>query len=315
VEYIQFLKKLKISDLVAIAVEILGSKNELEVITFNKTFESVKGISDGRYAANRTLCFLDRQPSQGVVEQVKESFIITNREIAQNLDCHRLLIVDDPRALFIDLLHRLQLSPGFSYFTSSVDEKPYIHPDSEVHAHAVIEEGVYIGTGTRIAAGCVIKQGTRIGDNVIIHENTVIGCDGIALYKAHDGRILRFPHLAGVIIEDDVEIGASCVIPRGVLTSSFIGGESVIGNLSNLGHAVKVGSNVWMSVGCLIGGNSTIGERSTFGMGVSIRDNLTIGADCSIGMGSVVVKDATDGSSLFGNPAKKMRTINAGPLR
>ena len=275
----------------------------------------VIGVSDGRRGVPYTLCFVERAPTQENIQNLKNAFVITNSATSPTLDGCPVLIVDDPRALFIDLLARLQVKPGFFCFTSLVDDAPYIHPDAKIHPRAVIEDGVYIGAGTRISACSVIKRGTYVGANVTIRENTVIGCDGIALYKAMDGRVLRFPHLAGVIIEDGVEIGASCVLPRGVMTSSKIGSETVIGNLSNLGHTVHIGRKVWMSVGCLIGGNTEIGEGSTLALGVSVRDNLLIGKKCSIGMGSVVANDLPDNSSVFGNPARRLPSINAGPDR
>lgn len=314
-EHVKFKNEMPFSDLVMIAKDIIGNSNNIEEKTGLKTLGTVVGVSDGRFAANRTLCFLDKPPKQGNIERLRESFIVTNKDIAPALGDHWLMIVDDPRALFIDLVYKVKATTGFSCFTSMVDANPNIHPEADVHPQAVIEEGVFIGAGSAIAAGCVIKRGTYIGCNVIVRENTVIGCDGIALYKANDGRVLRFPHLAGVIIEDEVEVGASCVLPRGVMTSSRIGPKTVIGNQSNVGHGVTVGRKVWISVGCLIGGNTTVGDGSTFGLGVNVRDNLRIGNNCSIGMGSVVVKDAQDGSSLFGNPAKKLHRISAGPER
>lgn len=313
-EHIKFNNELEFSDLVTMAKEVLGSTTLKERVAEHSP-GLVIGVSDGRYAADQTLCFIDRPPTQEIIARVTKAFVITYKDIAPVLASHGIIVVDDPRALFIDMLKRLQIDPGFSYFTSEVDVMTHIHSEAEVHTQAVVEEGVYIGFGTSIAAGCVIKNGSYIGNNVTIRENTVIGCDGIALYKTHDGRLLCFPHLAGVIIEDDVEIGASCVLPRGVMTSSRIGQKAVIGNLSNLGHSVKIGSRVWMSVGCLIGGNTTIGEGSTLGLGVSARDNLRIGSDCSIGMGSVVVRDVEENSSVFGNPARKLRAISAGPER
>lgn len=315
VEYIKFKHSLSVSELLIIAKSILGANYKDNVKTSDNKLKTILGVSDGRYAVNQTLCFLERKPSQKNIHLLKESFIITNKEVAPELDAYWIMIVDDPRAMFIDLLNKLQICNGFSSFTSIVDETPSIHPKAQIHPQAIVESGVFIDSGTTIASGCVIKKGSYIGRNVTIRENTVIGCDGIALYKSSDGRVLRFPHLAGVIIEDEVEIGVSCVLPRGVMTSSHIGQNTVIGNLSNLGHSVKIGKKVWMSVGCLIGGNTIIDEYSTLGLGVRVRDNLHIGIACSIGMGSVIVKDVLDNSSMFGNPAKKLRSISAGPKR
>lgn len=314
-EHIKFNTALSFDELVGLSKEILGPGGKLAARTSTLPVGMVVGVSDGRMAAPHTLCFVERVPNQDSIERLKQAMVITNSATASALDGCMILIVDDPRALFIDLINHISGAPGFSSFTSQVVDAPFIHPDAEIHPHAVIEEGVYLGAGTKISAGSVIKRGTYIGANVTIRENTVIGCDGIALYKALDGRVLRFPHLASVIIEDGVEIGASCVLPRGVMTSSRIGSDTVVGNLSNLGHAVQIGRKVWMSVGCLIGGNTMIGEGSTLGLGVSVRDNLRIGKNCSIGMGSVVVKDLPDDSPVFGNPARKLPDVNAGPDR
>ena len=314
-EHIKFSSPIPFCELVTLSKKILGSDKKLEEYTGINFSKTVIGVSDGRYAADQTLCFVDKAPSHEAIKQLKEAFVITNQELAPILEGCSMLIVNDPRALFIDLLNQILITSGFSCFTSQVEAFPCIHPNANIHANAVIEEGVFIDEGTTIAAGCVIKRGTYIGRNVTIRENTVIGCDGIALYKTLDGRVLRFPHLAGVFIEDEVEIGASCVIPRGVMGCSRIGRESVIGNLSNLGHAVQIGAKVWMSVGCLIGGNSMIGDDSSLGLGVSMRDNLHIGKNCSIGMGSVVIKNMPDDSSVFGNPAKRLPHVKAGPQR
>jgi UDP-3-O-[3-hydroxymyristoyl] glucosamine N-acyltransferase len=314
-EHIKLNNVIPFRDLISLSKKILGPNVRLEEKFDTHSSDTVVGVSDGRYAAKNTLCFVDRIPNQEVAERLKESFVIITPKLAQGLQSSTMLVVEDPRALFIDLLNRLQIKPGFFCFSSQIEDLPHIQSDAEVHPGAVIEEKVYIGSGTIIEAGCIIKRGAHIGRNVIIRENTVVGCDGIALYKAQDGRVLRFPHLGGVVIEDGVEIGATCVIPRGVLTSSRIGKETVVGNLCNLGHAVQIGTKVWMSVGCLIGGNSKIGDGCTLGLGVSIRDNLLIGKNCSIGMGSVVMKDLPGNSSVFGNPARKIPEINAGPIR
>jgi len=314
-EHIKFNTAISVANLVSLVKTILGSASKLTEKVEISEASVIIGVSDGRNPVANTLCYVERPPNQESIAQLKSCLVISNQEISAALDDCTMLIVNDPRALFIDLINCLSVAFNFSCFTSLINELPCVHSEADIHPSAVIEDGVFIGSGTKVAAGCVIKCGTYIGRNVIIRENTVIGCDGIALYKTLDHRVLRFPHLAGVIIEDNVEIGASCVLPRGVLNSSRIGRDSVIGNLSNLGHAVQIGAKVWMSVGCLIGGNTTIDEGCSLGLGVSVRDNLHLGKNCSIGMGTVVVKNLPDSSSVFGNPARQLPNIKSGPTR
>ena len=314
-EFSLFNTPLKTEDLVSLSMDLLRQKGELVVRTGDQQLGAIVGVSDGRKVAINTLCFLEGPTTLENLERLKQALIIANPTASSFLNGCSHLIVADPRALYIDLLNRISVVPGFSCFTSLIADIPFIHPSAEIHPSAVIEEGVYIGSDTRVSAGCVIKRGTHLGVNVTIRENTVIGCDGIALYKTMDGRVLHFPHLAGVIVGDGVEIGASCVVPRGVMCATQIGDDAVIGNLCNLGHSVRIGRKVWMSVGCLIGGNTTIGELSTLGLGVCVRDNLHMGKNCSVGMGSVLVKDLPDNSSAFGNPARRLPGVNAGPNR
>lgn len=313
-EHIRFVGPVSASDVVALARRVLGS-DSVEVRPGKQPLTQVVGVSDGRCPADATLCFVDRKPAQDAIDHLQQALVITAPMLASDLHDCSLLVVSDARALFIDLLVRFEATPGFSCFTSLIDTAPGIDPTADIHPTAVIEAGVLIEAGARIAAGCVIKRGTAIGRDVTIRENTVVGGHGIALYKALDGKVLRFPDLAGVVIEDGVEIGTSCSMPRGVLTSTFVGRDSVIGNLCNVGHAVRIGPRVWLSVGTLIGGNSSIGAGSTLGLGVAVRDNVQIGCNCSIGMGSVVMRHLPDGSSVLGNPARRLPRVSAGPER
>lgn len=312
-EYVPFMDPLSLEEIEHF-IQKTGSAYELSAKMSSD--KSYKGLSDGRNAEADTICFVDREPSGDVAEKLHDVLVITTRELHQYIDNTAAIYTEDPRALFIRLIDLLDKEKRCSPFTSQVITKASaIDPNAIIDKRAIIEEGVHIGKGSVISAGCVLKRGTDIGENCIVRENCTIGCNGIALYKTSDGETLRFPHLAGVKIGDNVELGAGTVIVRGTLTNTVIGNDGVIGNLCNIGHGVKIGTKVWMSVGSLIGGNCSIGNGTTIGLGVRLRDNLKIGEDVSIGMGSVVTKNLPSGISVFGNPAQKMRNLSTGPKR
>lgn len=277
--------------------------------------ETLHGIVNGRHALPGLLCFVDRDPDDEARQALQGAVVITTDTLAPALTDAFVIATRDPRALFIDYVNR-QIEGRTLENLSSLAATPCNIADSaQIHPRAIVEEGVSIGEHVIIAAGAVIKRGSVIGPHCVIRENTVIGCVGIALYRSQDGRLLRFPHIAGVHIGRNTEIGTAAVIPRGALSSTRIGRDGVIGNLCNIGHGTCIGDQVWMSVGSLVGGNCRIGHRTTIGMGATIRDNIVIGDEASIGMGSVVTKSVEPGASLFGNPARRLPSIVAGPDR
>lgn len=276
----------------------------------------VAGIACFGRAARNELCYCDRSPKSW--NEKDESIILCTHEVSDELKLKcaqaQLIVVEDARACFIDLTRwllesgQLEISnlidrPLGIAGSASIGTQAYIHPESK------IDDDVVIGANCTIHRGVWIQRGVKIGDGA------VIGVSGINNYVSRDGRQLDFPHLAGVLIQEGTVIGANAVIMRGILTSTHIGAWSTIGNLCNIGHGVKVGEKCWMSVGCLIGGHSELGNLSTLGMGVMMRDNLKIGERSQIGMGSVVVKNVSPSSSVFGNPARPVPSLSAGPSR
>jgi UDP-3-O-[3-hydroxymyristoyl] glucosamine N-acyltransferase len=310
-EYIPFLETLAYKE-----ISIYLDRTGINYTSTVDNFKEYKGLSDGRAAETATICFVDREPTAEVIESLAGVLIFTTEELQNHFKHSDLVVSNDPRALFIKLIEIFEKEKLCSPFTSEIKEQaPTIHPEAVIDDKAVLEEGVSVGKSSIVSAGVVLKRGTSIGENCIVRENCTIGCNGIALYKTSYGEILRFPHLAGVHIGNNIELGAGVVVVRGTLTNTVIENDTVIGNLCNIGHGVKIGKKVWMSVGSLIGGNCTIGANATLGLGVRLRDNLTIGENVSIGMGSVVTKNIPDDISVFGNPAKKLRSLITGPKR
>ena len=288
----------------------LTLSSDLQVATLE-----LLGVCDARQGGKHCIVFAQNMSFEEIELKLESCLVLTESAhvcaSGRNIYC----VVNDARAAFIDVLRVLMSQGGLKPFTSRLSLPPRISQSAVIATTAVIERDVTIEDGVVISAGCVIKSGTQIGRNTVIRENTVIGADGITLYKSKDGRVLKFPHVCGVSIGSDSEIGVGCVIPRGILTSTVIGSHVVIGNLCNIGHGASIADNVWMSVGCLVGGHTHIARLATLGMGACIRDNLVIGEGVAIGMGSVVVKGIEPGFSVFGNPAKRMATLATGPAR
>jgi UDP-3-O-[3-hydroxymyristoyl] glucosamine N-acyltransferase len=296
---------------------ILGGK-EAELTGLADLRLQFAGLARLGYTKAGDLCFCDREP--GVeLEEVAAGTIILCTEALVGMLSERFpgancLPLPDPRATFIDLGRRL-LAEGKVEVSVAVPRPFGIHPTVQVGEQTVIHPETRIDANVKIGAQCVIHRGTWLQAGAVIRDNTVVGVEGINAYKGLDGKQRSFPHFASVIIGENVEIGAGAVVVRGILNSTRIGKDSVIGNLSNIGHVVEIGEKVWMSVGCLIGGHTRIGAGATLGMGVAVKDNIEIGEKAQVGMASVVVKSVAAGTSVFGNPARAIPSIQAGPAR
>lgn len=309
-EFIEFNQDVIIDDIVNI---IKGFNIEYKTLCTNQ--QVLLGVSNGLLKVDETVCFVECIKNIKEFEGMKSALILTNNDQDQFYGFN-IIYVEDARFTFIKLLEFLQTKGFLKGFSSTIGfEKQYISQKASIHPSVIFEENVVVEDNCVVSAGCVLKNGTYIGKNTIVRENCTIGCDGIALYKAKNGEVLRFPHVAGVYIANDVEIGAGCVIVRGTLANSVINENTVIGNLSNIGHGVKIGKKVWISVGAMVGGNSVIEDNTTIGLSVSIKDNVFIANGSTIGMGSVVTKSIKETTTVFGNPAKSIRRLNVGPKR
>jgi len=175
-----------------------------------------------------------------------------------------------------------------------------------VGARAVIEDGAEIGEGSAIGpgvvvgAGAIIGPGSRIAANVtiygdcvigraaIIHSGTVIGSDGFG-FARESGRWLKIPQLGGVVIGDEVEIGANCAIDRGALDDTVIGDGCKLDNLIQIAHNVRIGAHSALA-GCVgVAGSARIGERCMIGGGAGILGHLEICDDVVISAMSLVM--------------------------
>jgi UDP-3-O-[3-hydroxymyristoyl] glucosamine N-acyltransferase len=165
-------------------------------------------------------------------------------------------------------------------------------------------ERVEIGAGTVIHAGVQIYDRVRIGRNVTIHAGTVIGADGFGYERDAQGVLVKFPHLGGVVIEDDVEIGANTCIDRGALGDTRVCKGARIDNLVHVAHNTVVGRHAAVIAHAMIGGSTQIGDFAWVAPSACLRDRITIGAHAVVGLAAVVTKSVPDGVTVMGAPAR-----------
>ncbi|MFZ5476243.1 MAG: UDP-3-O-(3-hydroxymyristoyl)glucosamine N-acyltransferase [Myxococcota bacterium] len=184
---------------------------------------------------------------------------------------------------------------------------PVTHPPR--HPGVVVGEGCEVGEGTVLFPNVVLYPGTRVGKRCRVHAGTVIGGDG---FRFHRGR--KVPHVGGVVIGDDCEIGANCTIDRGFLAPTTLGDRCRLDDQVHVGHNVRIGDDVYVAAQTGISGSVTIGSGTVIGGQVGIADHATIGRNVRIAAQSGVHGDVPDGATILGTPARplaQMRRIYA----
>ncbi len=117
-------------------------------------------------------------------------------------------------------------------------------------------------------------------------------------------RYMRWPHLGGIIIEDDVEIGQYVTIDRGSISSTIIHRGVRIDHHVHIAHNCEIGKHSIIVAGSVICGSVTLGKNVYVGANATIKHRLSIGDNAIIGMGAVVTKDVPADECWVGNPAR-----------
>lgn len=162
----------------------------------------------------------------------------------------------------------------------------------------------YIGPNFVQEAGSILTGRVLIGSNCKVGYNSVIGSPGLSRVE-HEGKYIRWPHIGGIIIGDNVEILSNVCINRAVIDNTIIENDVMINDLVHIAHNSKVGRGTMIASGVQVCGSVEIGENCWIGTGAVIRQHTKIGNNVLVGAGAVVVKNVEDGVTVMGVPAKK----------
>lgn len=236
-----------------------------------------------------------------------------------------LLVVTEPKQAFISLLNIFSQRPKHItgiHPTATISDNATLGQGVSVGANAVIEDyvtignntvvyaGVYIGVDTKIGNECVIypnaviMDGVTLEDRVIIGPGCVLGADGYG-YQFTGREHMRIPHIGGVYIESDVELGASVCIDRAKTGNTRVGMGTKVDNQVHIAHNVQVGKLCLIVAQVGIAGSSKLGDGVVLAGKVGITDNITVGDGAVVGACAVVSRNIDGGGRYLGYPAIK----------
>jgi UDP-2-acetamido-3-amino-2,3-dideoxy-glucuronate N-acetyltransferase len=150
--------------------------------------------------------------------------------------------------------------------------------DHFVHPTAVVDQGALVGHGTKIWHFSHIMAGARIGEHCVIGQN--VNVDGGTILGNNVKIQNNVSVYTGLVIEDDVFLGPSCVLTN-------------VSNPRSQVNRHKLYEKTTIKRGATIGANATV------------VPGVTIGRYAFIGAGAVVTRDVPDYAFMIGNPARR----------
>ena len=175
-----------------------------------------------------------------------------------------------------------------------------IHPNCTVLSNSIIDDETILFPSVSIYQRVTIQKRCRI------HSNVVIGSDGFG-YNFAEGVHHKIWHFGGVVVEDDVEIGANTAIDSGTFSPTLIGRGTKIDNCIQIGHNCKVGQGVIMCGQSGLSGSCVIGDFTVMGGKSGIGPDVELGKGCQIAGSAMVSKSWPDKSVLAGHPARHFK--------
>jgi len=263
----------------------------------------VSGMNEIHVVTSGDIVFVDHPKYYDKALQSAATIILINKDVPCP-EGKALLISNDPFRDFNKLTKHFK---PFKSSNISIAKSAVIGKDTIIQPNCFIGNNVVIGNNCTIHSNVSIYDGTIIGNNVIIHANTVLGSSAFYYKNRPDG----FDQLISggrVVIENDVDLGASCTIDRGVTGDTTIKQGTKIDNLVQIGHDTIIGKKCLIASQVGIAGCTIIEDEVTIWGQVGVTSGVTVGKKAVLSAKAGVSKSLEGGKHYFGVPAEDFRS-------
>lgn len=255
----------------------------------------VGGLATLQTASSGEIAFLANPFYAKHLADTHASAVILMPSLADQCPVNALLL-ENPYFGYATLSHWFEQAPVASpgiHPTAVVAPSARIASTASLGPQVVIEEDVVVGEGVVIGAGSIIGARCQLGDHSVLRprvtlahdvrvgqrchilSGAVLGSDGFG-FANEAGVWHRIAQLGGVVLGDDVEVGANTTIDRGALEDTVIGDGVKLDNLIQIGHNVNIGEHTALAAKCVVAGSTRIGSYCVFGGATGVAGHLTI---------------------------------------
>ena len=263
---------------------------------------SVLGMNEIHVVESGDIVFVDHPKYYDKALESEATIVLINKEV-ECPEGKALLISDDPFRDFNKLTQ---------YFKPFQPSHTTISSSAKIGENTVIQPNTFVGNNVVIGDNCIIHSNvsiydhTIIGDNVTINSGTVLGANGFYYKKRPEGYDQL---LSGgrVVIGNNVDIGASCTIDKGVTGDTTIGDGSKLDNQIQVGHDTIIGKKCLIASQTGIAGCVVIEDEVTIWGQVGTASGITIGAKAVVQAQAGVTKSIEGGKAYWGTPIQEAR--------
>ena len=149
-------------------------------------------------------------------------------------------------------------------------------------------------------------RNTVAGRNVRIEPLATVGCAGMGYERDEQGRLVAFPQLGGVVLEDDVQVAAQAMVQRGAIGDTVVRRGAKVGPHANVGHNAEIGEDCLVAGHAQVGGGVRLGNRAMVWQSAAIANGVAVGEGAVIGMGAMIRADVGRGETWVGNPGRRL---------